>query len=132
MTAARAQWSFYCPDVDYNAQGDASSLGEYSDVMRKLSDLVDRYWNGSKSLLNNLKFRGRVNNLKFRGGVGILRSNQVFHSGIGRDDGGVPCSFKNDVFVMEILSTKSTLFLVLLGSSRAINLYTLFMFEIKK
>ena len=35
-----------------------SSLGEYSDIIERISDLVDRYWNGSKSLIGNLKFRG--------------------------------------------------------------------------
>ena len=35
-----------------------SSLGEYSDIIERISDLVDRYWNGSRSLIGNLKFRG--------------------------------------------------------------------------
>ena len=35
-----------------------SALGEYSDIIERISDLVDRYWNGSKSLIGNLKFRG--------------------------------------------------------------------------
>ena len=42
----------------YQDPGHGSSLGEYSDIIERISDLVDRYWNGSKSLIGNLKFRG--------------------------------------------------------------------------
>ena len=37
-----------------------SGLGEYSDAIERISNLVDRYWNGSKSLIGNLKFRGML------------------------------------------------------------------------
>ncbi len=34
-------------------------MGEYSDTIEQISDIVDRYWNGSKSLLSNYPFRSK-------------------------------------------------------------------------
>ena len=50
--------SYHQQSSSYSTDVTDNSLEEYSDVIEKISGLVDRYWNGSKSLIGNLKFRG--------------------------------------------------------------------------
>ena len=33
--------------------------GDFSDAILRVSDLVDKYWNGSKSLLKNIRFKSQ-------------------------------------------------------------------------
>ena len=49
-------------DFSFGAQPQQVS-GEFGDAILRVSDLVDKYWNGSKSLLKNIRFKSLTHSL---------------------------------------------------------------------
>ena len=47
----------YLPS-DIQIRGSVEMGMEYSDILHKLSDLVDKHWNGAHSLTNSAHFKG--------------------------------------------------------------------------